>query len=335
MLIAILEVVAGLGLLLLGAQLLVDGASALARRAGVPPLVVGLTVVAFGTSTPEVVVNVMATVNGETGLTFGNVVGACAVNVGCVLALTALICPLAVEKSIITREIPMLLLGVTGMVVMSLDSLLSGIAPDMLSRADGIILLLLFGVFLYYTISGAVRPKPLAPMDPFIAELKEEVADAEPQRSLARDVLITVLGFIGVGGGGRVTVIGATSIAERLGVPEVVVGLTIVSFGTTLPELATCIVAARRGHSDVALGNIVGSNIYNLLFIGGLCATIRPLPIPLGGHIDLLMTAALCAALLPLSLTFRHHITRFDGALLMAGYLAYIIWRSIGAALGA
>lgn len=335
MLLAILEVAAGLALLLLGAKFLVDGASALARRAGVSPLIVGLTVVAFGTSTPEVVVNVMATINGETGLTFGNVVGASAVNVGFVLALTALIRPLAVERSIITREIPMVLLAVAALIVMSLDGLLNRAWPDALSRTDGIILLLLFCVFLYYTIVGALRPRVLSAADPFIAELKEEAAEPEPSRPLGWEVLITLLGFIGVGAGGRLTVLGATGIARLLDVPEVVIGLTIVSFGTTLPELATCVVAARRGHSDVALGNIVGSNIYNLLFIGGLCATIRPLPIPPGGHVDLLVMGAMCFGLLPLSLTFRQHITRFDGGLLMAFYVAYILWRALGAAVAA
>ena len=329
MITSIILLIVGLLLLLGGSDLLVRGASALARRAGVPPLVVGLTVVAFGTSTPEVVVNVTAAVHGETELLFGNVVGSCTINVGWVLALTALVKPLAVESVMITREIPMLLLGVAALVVMSFDRWLGSAASDMLVRSDGLVLLLLFAVFIYYTVHTALTKRPT---DALIEEVEDVIEQQPKPLPLWRDIAITLAGLIGVGAGGRLTVIGAVGIATQMNVPEAVIGLTIVSFGTTLPELVTCLVAARRGQGDIAMGNIVGSCIFNLLFVGGLCASIRAVPIPMGGgHLDLVMMAGLCAALFPMSLTGRRHITRPEGALLLVSYLAYATWRGVGA----
>lgn len=324
--IALLILVAGLVLLIGGAKLLVDGVSALAVAAGVPPVVVGLTVVAFGTSTPEVVINGISAWRGETALAFGNVVGSCAINIGFVLALTALIRPLQVERSLVTREIPLLLLAVSVLAVLSADRFLNQSPADVLLRGDGILLLLIFGVFVYTSVRQAIDVKP---RDPFIADVRVEAEEEFPKvdRKIGQNALLSLAGLAGVAIGGRMAVIGAVRIAESLGVPEVIIGLTIVSFGTTLPELATCITAARRGHSDLALGNIVGSNLYNTLFIGGMVATISPVPIPDGGWIDLAAAATLSLLLVPVAIGHGFRITRGEGALLMAVYLGYLVAR--------
>jgi cation:H+ antiporter len=197
--------------------------------------------------------------------------------------------------------------------------------PNTLNRADGIVLRLLFAVFLYYTTLGVIANRRT---DPLLEEVRQETHETPPKvRTLAMDLLATFGGMLMVGAGGRATVMGALMLAKKFGVPESVVGLIIISFGTTLPELTTCIAAARRGNSDIALGNVVGSNIFNLLFVGGACATLRPVVIPAGGIFDLLVMAGLSFALFPLSLTGKRHITRTDGALLMSGYIAYIVWR--------
>lgn len=320
----------GLVLLLGGAKFLVDGVSALALAAGVSPLVIGLTVVAFGTSTPEVVINGIAAWKGETDLAFGNVIGSCAINVGFVLALTALIRPLNVERSIVTREVPLLMLAIAVFAVLSSDRVLSGGGANLLTRGDGIILLLVFCVFLYVTARSAWDQRS---RDAFVQEVAESVEagrtirHVEQTPGIGKASLLTLGGIVGVAAGGRLAVIGATGIAAALGIPEVVVGLTIVSFGTTLPELATCIVAARRGQSDLAIGNIVGSNIYNILFIGGMVATIYPVPIPAGGMLDLAVATVLCTLLLPIAIRSGYRVTRAEGAVLLIFYFSYAVFR--------
>ena len=332
MLLAIVLLVLGLVLLIGGADLLVRGVSALAAAAGVPPLVIGLTVVAFGTSTPEIVVNVLSAAKGQTSLAFGNIVGSSAINIGFVLALTAIVRPLAVEVTVITREIPMMVLGAAALVVMSEDAWLDGAAADVLTRGDGLMLLLLFGVFVYYIVLQAVQKKT---RDPLLAEIAEgppppatEVPVAPRSRN-AVNALLTLAGLVGVGLGGRWTVAAAVQIATALRIPDEVIGLTLISFGTTLPELTTSIVAARRGHGDIALGNVVGSCIFNILCIGGLVATIHPIEVSPGSQIDLLVMAALVIALWPIAMRGPRRVTRAEGALLMAVYVSYVVYRTV------
>lgn len=314
---------ASLGLLLLAAQYFVDGISTIAENFGVPKIVIGMTVVAFGTSTPELVVNSISAYQGATDLAFGNIVGSCLINVGFVLALTALIRPMKVEPSLITREIPMLIVAVAAIVVLGSDRFLNAEAQDAWRRSDGMILLLLFAIFLYYTTRQAMRA---GKTDAFIAEVQVKVERAAP-KALWIQILFTVAGFIGVSLGASWTVDYAVAIARGIGVSETLIGLTVISIGTTLPELATCMLAARRGDVDIALGNIVGSNLFNLLCIGGIVSTIRPIPIPNGGHIDLMVMAFLTVILLPIAIRSDRTITRGEGAFLMAVFVAFLGWR--------
>jgi cation:H+ antiporter len=322
MLTAILMLVGGLVLLLAGADRLVAGVSALAASFGVPPLVIAMTVVAFGTSTPEIVVNVVSARHGETGLAFGNIVGACTINVGFVLALTAVIRPLTVEPSIITRDVPMMLLAVAAVFVLAHDRAVGDGPADVLNHADGLMLLLLFAMFVYMSVFQAIARRKT---DAFIAEAAEMPAPRVHRRWV--DVAQTLAGIAAVAIGGRLTVHGAVSIAESLGVPDVVIGLTLVSFGTTAPELATCLVAARRGQSDIVIGNVVGSNIVNILLVGGLVAAIHPMPVPPGGGVDLLFMTIMCIMLLPVAIRGPRRITRTEGAVLLVLYLSYVGYR--------
>ena len=327
MLISILLIVLGLVLLVGGAQVMIRGATALATTFGVPTAVVGLTIVAFGTSAPELVINATAASSGEPQLAFGSIVGSCGLNLGWVLAITALVRPIKVERSIISREIPMMLLATVSFLVLAADQLLDQRPENALSRGNGMMLLLLFGVFLYYTIAGILlAPKRVREADPFVEEIAENLERRRPLSKTA-SLVLTVSGLIALVAGGRVTVYAAVKIATALGTPEFIIGLTIVSFGTTLPELVTGILATRRGEGDLAIGNVVGSNLFNLLFIGGVVSMIHPIPVPPGGMIDLLVLVLLSAMVLPISIRGQRTVTRAEGGFLLVVYLGYVIWR--------
>ncbi|MFA9479736.1 calcium/sodium antiporter [Phycisphaerales bacterium AB-hyl4] len=318
----LLLLLVGLAVLIAGGELLVRGASALAERLGVAPVIVGMTVVAFGTSTPELVVNLAAAIRGDSAIGFGNVVGSNIANVGLLLAITALAYPLVIHRSIVTREIPMLLLASLAAVVLGLNSLTEG-GADRFTRGDGLMLLLLFGVFLYYTLGDALRQHDSDAY--FTTPVVTAGGETVPTASGVRLAALVGGGLLLLVGGGELTVRGALGFAQAAGIPDVIVGLTLVAVGTSLPELATSIVAARRGQTDLAVGNIVGSNIFNLLFIWGLTVTLAPTDLPAGGRIDLLVMTGFAAALLPMALSQRK-LSRWEGGLLAVGYMAYITW---------
>jgi cation:H+ antiporter len=314
--------VAGLVLLIGGGDALVRGAAALARSFGISPLVVGLTVVAFGTSAPELAVNVSAALRDSGELSFGNIVGSNIANIGLVIGLTALVRPVAMHLAVITREIPMMALASLVAVAMVLDVGLGGTAVDQFARSDGVILLLLFGVFVYYTVNDAVRQRghPLA---------DDEMELAGRPKTRAISLLLTLVGFAGLIIGGKLTVDGAIGVARVMGISEAVIGMTIVAVGTSLPELVTSLVSVLRKQTDLAVGNVIGSNIFNLLFVLGITAILRPVPVPKGGHTDLYVATGLAMLLLPLSINPTRHVARWGGLLLFSTYAGYLAWRSL------
>jgi cation:H+ antiporter len=327
MLIIGLLLVVGLILLVGGANVMIRGATALASVFRVPPVVIGLTIVAFGTSAPELVVNCTAAASGQPQLAFGNVVGSSAINLGWVLALTALVRPIKVEPSIISRELPMMLLAIATFFVLAADRFFDRATEDLLTRGNGVVLLLLFGVFLYYTISSVLlAPKQVQQADPFLEEIADNLERRKPL-SKAVSLALTIGGLAALVSGGRLTVYAAVKIATAMGIPEFLIGLTIISFGTTLPELVTGILATRRGEGDIAIGNVVGSNIFNLLFVGGTVSVIRPIPVPPGGIMDMLVLMVLSALILPIAIRGKRTITRSEGAFLLCFYLSYLTWR--------
>jgi len=324
MLISLVLLVAGMMLLLGGGDALVRGASGLALRLGVSPLVIGLTVVAFGTSAPELAVNIMAALQGRGEVSFGNIIGSNLANIGLILGLTALWRPLAIHATVLKRELPMMNLATVVVLVMALDGpLRQGVGE--FDRSEGIILLLLFCVFLFYTARDAFRQNQGETLFQEFGELQSAAS-----RSWWLDVLLTLGGLAALTGGGQVTVGAAVSIATALAVPEVIIGLTILAIGTSLPELATSLMAAYRGQMDLAVGNVVGSNIFNLLLVMGVTAGVASVPVPVGGITDLVVLVLISLLLLPSAATGRV-ITRGEGAFYLGVYIAYTVWRSMGA----
>ncbi len=317
-----LQLVLGIALLVAGGEAMVRGAAALAQQLGIPPLVVGLTVVAFGTSAPELAVNVTAAVRGDGAIAFGNLIGSNLANVGLILAGAALVKRLVVHSAVITREIPMMLLASAAVLVMGFD-VLRGDAASQYDRAEGLLLLLLFAVFLYYTIAETLRRRA---SDPFVQQVRDHEIGSR-LRSAGTSLGLVVLGLAGLTFGGQLTVAGAVEIAAALGAPKALVGLTVVAVGTSLPELSASLLAARKGETDLAVGNVVGSNIFNLLFVLATTSTIQPVPVPPAGQVDLVVMVGFGAALLVLSATGRA-IGRGEGALFLLAYLGYVIWRA-------
>ena len=322
MLVDSLLLILGLALLIGGGHGLILGAAALAQRLGVSPMIIGLTTVAFGTSAPELAVALFAAFSGSSAIAFGNVVGSNIANVGLLLGMTAIIRPLAVHGQVVTREIPMMLLAGGVTLALGMDTVL-GHGPDAIQRGDGAVLVLLFGVFLYYTIGDALRQRR---SDPLLVEAKEVLPD---EQRLGRSLLFIVIGLVALIAGGRLLVDSGIAMARALAVPEVVIGVTVIAVGTSLPELVTCIIAVRRGMNDLAVGNLVGSNIFNLLLVLGLTSTILPVPVPAAGGIDLIVVTVFGVALLPMTMTNQRSITRPQGVMLVTGYLAYVMWQAL------
>lgn len=266
MLKAIIFLIVGFLLLVKGADYFVDGASSIAKKLRIPSFVIGLTIVAFGTSAPELAVSLSAALKGSNDIAIGNVVGSNIFNTLVVLGASAAITPIAVEKEIIKKDYPLSIFVSILLGLLSLD-MFQFHAPAMtLGRIDGIILLAVFAFFMYTTLKGG-----------FITRLELEETEDKQNISLWKSILICILGLAGIIIGGDLSVDGAKEIARAFGLSEALIGLTIVAFGTSLPELVTSIIAAKKGESDIAVGNVVGSNIFNILLILGLSATILPM----------------------------------------------------------
>ncbi len=310
---AILFFVIGLGILILGAEGLVRGASSLALRWGIPPLVVGLTIVAFGTSAPELVVNMFAAVNGTADIAIGNIVGSNIVNLLLILGLSAFISPLIVQKTTVWKEIPFALLGAVLILLMGNDAFFDVTQFNGLSKSDGFALIGFFIVFLYY-IYG-------------IAKQEKEISDDESKYTVSRSIVYVIAGLVGLFFGGKLLVDNAVILARLAGLSETFIGLTIVAVGTSMPEFATSIVAAIRKQNDIAIGNIVGSNIFNVFWILGLTSTILSLPFDPIVNIDLFVNIGATFALFALMFIGKKYVfERWQGGLFVLGYIAYVIF---------
>lgn len=310
-----LIIIFGFIFLLLGAEGLVDGASGLAKRFGISNLVIGMTVVAFGTSMPEFVVNMLAVAEGQTDLALTNIVGSNIINIFVILGLTALVYSIASARSARVFDIPMNILAGVVVLVAVLVTLPFESVPGM-SRLSGGFLLLIFGIFMYHSVK-------IAKAEP------DSTEDFKPM-PLAKALIYIVLGLAGLIVGGEMIVRGSVRVATELGVPDAIIGLTIVALGTSLPELATSVVAATKHNCDLALGNIVGSVSFNVFFILGTSALLRPLPAYEGIILDGIM-ATLGAVLVWLGVISnrQHQLKRRHGAVLLIVYAAYLTYRLI------
>ncbi|WP_313918638.1 calcium/sodium antiporter [Tahibacter sp.] len=309
MLYPILTILAGLALLAVGAEVLVRGSSSIALRLGVTPLVIGLTIVAFGTGTPELLVSIEAASTGNSGLALGNIVGSNISNVALILGCAALARPLRVRSILLRREVPLMIVVTLLLCVMLLDG--------GLSRLDGAILLL---GSIVYTVGAYVFAKRDRSR-----EVAAEYSDAMPPVTRASwiDMLYIVGGLVALMLGAKLLVSGATVVAVALGMNQVVIGLTVVAIGTSMPELATSVVAALKDETDVAFGNVLGSNILNILCILGLVALIQPFGAEGLTTLDLAVLAGSAIVLLPL-MSRGSILNRWEGAGLLVGYVIYV-----------
>lgn len=295
----------GFAMLVKGADWFVEGSSGIADRFGVPQLVIGLTIVAMGTSAPEAAVSITAALKGNAEITIGNIVGSNILNILIILGVTSAIRTLAVAKSTVRVEIPY-------MIFITVVLLFAGISQGVVSRGEGVLLWILFLIYLGYLLYMAMSGRT-------------ETVEEQEAVPLWRMAVSAGIGLFLVVAGSDVTVDAASGIAELMGMSERFIGLTIVALGTSLPELFTSVSAALKGKADIAIGNIVGSNIFNVLFVVGTTAIITPVPFQPGFRIDTLVAAG-AALLLFLSVLRRQKLTRGAGILMLASYAGYFIW---------
>ncbi len=306
-----LFLVVGLVLLVKGADWLVDGASKLAKRLGVTDLVIGLTIVAFGTSMPEFVVNMVSVADGATDLAITNILGSNIFNTLVILGCSALVCPLVAQRSTVRLDIPLNI--VAGVLVLVFVFISSPMEPKGLSRIEGLALLVVFAAFLIYTF--------------YTAKADATTTTEATLFPLWKCVVLILAGLVGLVVGGEMIVKTAVAIARYCGVAEAVIGLTIVALGTSLPELATSVVAAFKHNNDIAIGNVVGSNIFNVFFILGTSAIIKHLPVYPGIEIDAALVAVSALAVWLLLCNKNRSINRWGGALLLIIYAGYLTYR--------
>jgi cation:H+ antiporter len=317
MLLPLIAVISGLCLLLWSADRFIDGASATARHFEMPPLLIGMVIVGFGTSAPEMVVSALASMQGNPGIALGNAYGSNITNIALILGVTAMISPIVVHSRVLRMELPMLA-GIT---------LLAGyqLLDDEISRLDAVILLGTFAALMAWTIRQGMRAKS----DAFGMEIDQELAGTI--MPLRRALAWLLVGLALLVASSRMLVWGAVEIAHALGVSDLIIGLTIVAVGTSLPELASSILASRKGEHDIALGNILGSNLFNTLAVVGIAGSISPMTVaPEVFSRDIMTMTALTASLFIFGYGFRGpgtgRINRFEGAILMTCYIGYVAY---------
>ena len=298
----ILFIVLGVALVLYGADKLTEGASALARKMNVPEIIIGLTIVAAGTSAPELFVSLVSALNDTPDMAVGNVVGSNTMNCMLIVGCAAMVAPMIISPSTVKKDIPFSVLASVLLILVAYDRFVS--------RLDGIILLIGFAVFMTYTLMQAKKGS------------SETVKESSP---VWKNILYLVIGLAGLVIGSNLFVDSASDVALTLGISEGVVGLTIVAGGTSLPELATSVVAARKGQSAIAIGNVIGSNVFNILLILGLTSTISPMEIEGITTIDMAVMLLSVILVWQFSRT-RYTVERWEGAVLVLGYLAYLAW---------
>lgn len=302
----------GFALLIKGADFFVEGASSIAKKFRIPTLIIGLTIVAFGTSAPEAAVSITSAIKGQNEIALGNIVGSNIFNLLFVVGIAAVICPLQVKRSMIIKEFPFTLLSCVVLLILAQDRVFGAGTTDVLNRGDGLMLLLFFGIFMYYLIEVAVTARGVA---------EEEEIEVMP---LGKSSLFTLGGIVAIVIGGDLVVDSASDIALAWGMSQNLVGLTIVAVGTSLPELVTSMVAARKGESDIALGNVIGSNLFNVFFILGVSAFIHPIAVNPSIIADsfFLLIVTLVTYLFAVT---KKKINKLEGGVLVGAYILYMI----------
>lgn len=309
--ISVVFLILGFWGLIKGADIFVDSASQIAAKLNVPLIVIGLTIVAFGTSAPEAAISITSAVQNNAGIAVGNVLGSNIMNILLILGVSALICNLPVKKTTFRYEIPFVA-AITAIM------LLLGVLGDSIDRLDGVVLAVLFAAFMVYLIKLAKKGDN---------SFADDVPDIDKNVSVPKMIIFVIIGLAMIVLGSDFTVSGATKIAEIAGLDDRIIGLTIVAFGTSLPELVTCIQAARKNKTDIAIGNIIGSNIFNILFVVGISALVSPSPIEFKTSFIFDAAAAIAAAVLLWLLTLKNkRIGKLGGGIMLALYGAYFTY---------
>ena len=293
---------------------MVDGSASIAKKLKIPSIVIGLTIVAFGTSAPEFIVNIFASVQGNSEIAIGNILGSNIANILLILGISAIIYPITAKKNTLLKEIPLSLLAAVVLGLMANDMIIDGAGFSNITRIDGFILLSFFIIFLYYTFG-------ITKSDTDIVEKEIKVF------SYSKAVVFIILGLAGLVIGGKWIVDGAVKIAEFFNISQSLIGLTIVAIGTSLPELATSAIATYKKQSDIAIGNVVGSNIFNIFWILGVSAIIRPLPFNTSSNGDIAMT--IFASILLFLVMFigkKRVIERWQGVFMVSAYVGYVVF---------
>ena len=314
----------GFIILIKGADLFVSGSASISKYLKIPPIIIGLTIVAFGTSSPEAAVSISASLSNSDGISLGNIIGSNLLNISLIVGITALISPMRVEKSTIVKEIPLSILSAFVLLFLTQDIIIDGAENNILSRTDGLILIAFFSIFIYYIVSVIMKNH-----NPDIALFKIEEQKNSLEINIKKEIIRTIIGLAGVILGGWLVVYNAQEIAIQLGMSETLVGLTIVAIGTSLPELITSITAAIKKESEIALGNIIGSNIFNTFFVLGVSSIISPLSIQGNLLFDLLIITIISIALLVFATTHRRTINRIEGIILSSIYIVYLVFAII------
>lgn len=324
----------GFILLVKGADFFVEGASSIAETLKIPSLIIGLTIVAFGTSAPEAAVSVTAALKGQNGMAMGNVIGSNIFNLLMVVGVSSIIKPLVVEKSVRIKEFPFLILVSILTFIIIGDQFFNGTSINQLSRGDGLILLMFFLIFMYSLITSALNSRSKAlelqkenPQN--YEKLTVEIDAPVETMPISKAIIYSIGGIIAIVLGGQVVVNSATAIAKGFGVSDQLIGLTVVSIGTSLPELVTSVIAATKGESDIALGNVIGSNMFNILFVLSLSATISPIAIDPKLFIDCLFMIGVTVLTYVFTL-IKKDINRVEGCLLTLLYLGYMAYLIMG-----
>lgn len=313
MLIATILLIVGFAILIIGADYFVDGASSTALNFKLSKMLIGLTIVAFGTSAPEFAISMQSLINGSGDILLGNVIGSNILNALLILGLASLICPLKINNATIKKEMPMMLLISTILVVVTLDQVFDPNMTNLITRSDGIVITLFFLIFVYYLIR-TMRNK--------VDEDEEE----KPKYSLKKSILVTILGIIAIVIGSDLIVDNAIIIAENLGISERLISLTIIAFGTSLPELVTSITAATKHEEEIAVGNIVGSNIFNICIVLGIPISIFGGITPSGFSIVDIIMLLVSSIVLFIFASTKHKISKSEGLTMLVLFAVYFIY---------
>ena len=313
-----LLLIAGLVLILMGANWLVDGASSIAKKTGMSEFIIGLTIVGIGTSTPEMVVSFISSFQGQTDMAIGNVVGSNIFNTLVILGVTALLCPLAITKESLKRDLPLNIAVTVLLILLGLKSTIFGVGTNSLTRIDGVIMLLILALYFRLLLK---KPKD------GVIENEETNGEATKVFSTGKSIIFILIGLVGLVVGGKLFVNSATDIAKFFNMSEKFIALTIMAAGTSLPELATSVVAALKGRGQMAMGNVLGSNISNILLILGASAVINPLSFSTMGPIDLGVVLVAAVFMLTSAYTFKKNtLDRFEAVILLLIEAGYMTW---------